>query len=179
MSEQDILKTELRWAAIAVAAVALIVAVIVISSVTRMLQPPSHIETIDPAGLHVSGEFIESNLGTTQNPDGSVTVRVIATQFAFVPHCLAVPVQQAVTLRVTSPDVIHGFLVAGTNVNTMVVPGYISQVHTVFRNAGNYLMPCHEFCGLGHSEMWSIVHVLSRSEWHPDVNGRVSCETRR
>ena len=56
-------------------------------------------------------------------------------------------------MRLASPDVIHGILVAGTNVNTMVVPGYVSQVHTVFRTTGDLLMPCHEFCGFGHSQM--------------------------
>ena len=55
---------------------------------------------------------------------------------------------------------IHGILVAGTNVNTMVVPGYVSQVHTVFRKTGDLLMPCHEFCGFGHSQMWARVRVV-------------------
>lgn len=179
MSEQDIIKSERRWAIVAASAAGLMLVTIVATSALLKLQPPSHVETIDPATLHVSGEFVESNLGATQNPDGSVTVRLIATQFAFVPRCLIVPVRTRVTLRATSPDAIHGFLLAGTNVNTMVVPGYVSQVRTVFRKTGDHLMPCHEFCGLGHSEMWSIVHVVPQSEWHPDKNGRVSCETGR
>ena len=63
-------------------------------------------------------------------------------------------------MRFASPDVIHGILVTGTNVNTMVVPGYVSQVHTVFRTTGDLLMPCHEFCGFGHSQMWARVRVV-------------------
>ena len=59
------------------------------------------------------------------------------------------------TLRFASPDVIHGILITGTNVNTMVVPGYVAQVHTEFTTRGELLMPCHEYCGLGHSEMWA------------------------
>ena len=176
MSEQAILRTELRWSAIAAGAVVIIISVIVVSSAVMVLHPPSNVETIDPTSLHVSGEFVESNLGAIENPDGSVTVRIIATQFAFVPQCVAVPARRPVTFRLTSPDVIHGMLVYGTNVNTMVLPGYVSQVNTTFPEPGDRAMPCHEYCGLGHGSMWSMIRVLPQNEWRPDANGRVGCE---
>lgn len=176
MDERAILRTELRWSAIVAVAVGIIVAVIVISSAAMVLHPPSNIETIDPTRLHVSGEFVESNLGSIQNPDGSVTTRIVATQFAFVPRCVAVPAGRRVVFRLTSPDVLHGMLINGTNVNTMVVPGYISQVNTIFPEPGDRFVPCHEFCGLGHGGMWSMIRVLPESEWNPDADGRVSCE---
>ena len=71
-----------------------------------------------------------------------------------------VPADEPVTLRFASPDVIHGILITGTNVNTMVIPGYVSQVHTSSRKTGDLLMPCHEYCGIGHSQMWAIVRVV-------------------
>ena len=37
--------------------------------------------------------------------------------------CIVVPADEPVTLRFASPDVIHGILITGTNVNTMVMPG--------------------------------------------------------
>jgi cytochrome c oxidase subunit 2 len=83
-----------------------------------------------------------------------------------------------VTLRFASPDVIHGILITGTNVNTMVVPGYVAQVHTELTSGGELLMPCHEYCGLGHSEMWAKVQVLSAGEFKPDRDGRVTCAQR-
>jgi cytochrome c oxidase subunit 2 len=88
------------------------------------------------------------------------------------------PQGRRVTLRFASPDVIHGLLVTGTNVNTMVVPGYVSQVHTEFQKTGDLLMPCHEYCGLGHSEMWATVQVIPENEMSPDAEGRVSCAQR-
>jgi cytochrome c oxidase subunit II len=179
MSAHDILKTELRWAAIVVCSVAVIIAVIVVSSFVMAMHPPSHVETIDPTTLGQNKEFAESNLGARVNPDGSVTVRMIAAQFAFVPRCIPVPQGRPATVRITSPDVIHGFIIAGTNANTMVVPGYVSQVQTVFKNAGDHLMPCHEYCGLGHSEMWAMVRVIPPNEWRNDANGRASCEIPR
>ena len=135
-------------------------------------------ERIDPKTLHLSGEFAEQNLGTTVGADGSVTVRVIATQFMFVPRCIAVPHGRPVTLRFAAPDVIHGLLITGTNVNTMVVPGFVAQVYTTFTSTGDLLMPCHEYCGLGHSEMWANVQVVPDSEFKPDRDGRVSCAQR-
>ena len=177
--EREILKMELRWGAVVGVAVAIIIAVIVVSSFAMALHPPSHVETIDPTTLGKSGEFAEGNLGTRVNPDGSVTVRLIAAQFAFVPRCIPVPQGRPVTIRITTPDVIHGFIIAGTNANTMVVPGYVSEVHTVFSKTGDHIMPCHEFCGLGHSEMWSLVRVIAQSQWKSDANGRASCEIPR
>ena len=174
--ERSILRSELRWAAAIGGVVAIIVIVIIATSLTMALQPPSHVETIDPETLHLEGEFIEANLGTRQSADGTVTVRLIATQYAFVPRCLPVPMDQPVTFRVTSPDVIHGLLVAGTNANTMVVPGYVAEFTTEFREPGDHLMPCHEFCGLGHSEMWAVVRVVDEADWNPDENGRMTCD---
>jgi Cytochrome C oxidase subunit II, periplasmic domain len=96
----------------------------------------------------------------------------------FVPRCIAVPHGRRVTLRFASPDVIHGLLVTGTNVNTMVVPGFVSQVFTEFTRTGDLLMPCHEYCGLGHSEMWATVQVVPESEMRPDAQGRLACAQR-
>lgn len=176
--ERRILGTELLWAFGVGVLIAATLSVVVFTALTMGINPPSNVERIDPKTLHLSGEFAEHNLGTTVAPDGSVTVRVIATQFMFVPRCIAVPRGRRVTLRFAAPDVLHGLLITGTNVNTMVVPGYVAQVHTEFTRTGDLLMPCHEYCGLGHSEMWATVQVLSDSEFKLDSNGRISCAQR-
>jgi len=178
VSEADILRSELRWAMIVGGAVAVIFAAVLYTGLELHVNPPSNIETIDPKALHLSDEFTESNLGTRVEAGGQVTTRIVATQFAFDPACVVVPANQPVTLRLTSPDVIHGILVTGTNVNTMIVPGYVSQVHTVFTTTGDLLMPCHEYCGLGHSQMWGTVRVVPRESFRPDAEGRVACEKR-
>jgi cytochrome c oxidase subunit 2 len=178
MHERRILGTELLWAFGVGVLIAATLTMIVFTALTRDINPPSNVERIDPKTLHLSGEFAEQNLGTTVGADGSVTVRVIATQFMFVPRCLAVPQGRRVTLRFTTPDVIHGILITGTNVNTMVVPGFVSQVHTSFTRTGDLLMPCHEYCGLGHSEMWATVQVIPENEFRPGQDGRISCAQR-
>lgn len=174
-TEQEVVATEMRWTIAVGVTVALISIGILWAAIAQFINPPSNFETIDPQRLHLSGEFTESNLGTSV-ANGEVSVRVVATQFAFAPQCVVVPANEKVTLRFTSPDVIHGILVTGTNVNTMVIPGYVSQVHTVFTKTGDLLMPCHEFCGIGHSQMWATVRVVDRADFKPDATGRVACE---
>jgi len=176
--ERRILGTELLWAFGVGVLIAATLSMIVFTALTIGMNPPSNVERIDPKTLHLSGEFAEHNLGTTIEPDGTVTARMIATQFAFVPRCLAVPRGRRVTLRFASPDVLHGLLITGTNVNTMVVPGYVSQVHTEFTKTGDLLMPCHEYCGIGHSEMWATIQVMPENEMKPDAQGRISCAQR-
>lgn len=176
--EPRILATELLWAFGVGILIAATLTTIVFTALTRDINPPSNVERIDPKTLHLSGEFAEHNLGTTVASDGSVTARIIATQFMFVPRCIAVPQGRRITLRFSTPDVIYGILITGTNVNTMVVPGFVSQVHTEITRTGDLLMPCHEYCGLGHSEMWATVQVLPESEFKPDRDGRVSCAKR-
>ena len=177
-TEKDIIRIESRWALAMGGLVAIILAVIVYTSISMGMNPPSNSEIIDPKTLHKSGEFTEANLGTTVDPKGQIVSRIIATQFNFVPACVKVPADRPVTLRFATPDVIHGILVSGTNVNTMVVPGYVSQVHTVFRTTGDLVMPCHEYCGLGHSQMIGTVRVVPAADFKPDANGRASCDQR-
>jgi cytochrome c oxidase subunit II len=123
------------------------------------------VETIDPTTLHLGGEFAESNLGTAQEQDGSLTARLVAVQYAFVPDCVKLAVDTPVKFRLTSTDVIHGFLLPATNVNTMVVPGFVSEVRTRFTRPGVYSMPCNEFCGNGHHGMWARVSVVPKEQF--------------
>src|SRR6188508_1012368 len=106
--ERRILGTELLWAFGVGILIAATLSMIVFTALTRDINPPSNVERIDPKTLHLSGEFAEQNLGTTVDADGGVTTRVIATQFTFVPRCMAVPQGRRITMRFTSPDVIHG-----------------------------------------------------------------------
>ena len=171
-------ESERRWAYVVAAVVGFVFAVIIFSSLHFAAQPPSNVETIDASRLHLSGEFVEENLGTAVQADGSVVVRVIAQQYSFVPSCIVVPAKTPVVFRVTSPDVVHGFLISNTNVNSMVVPGFVAEVRTRFDNAGDHLMPCHEYCSVGHEGMWAHVKVVDRPEFDKSYGGqpRASCE---
>jgi cytochrome c oxidase subunit 2 len=120
---------------------------------------------VDPLALHLAGEFVESNLGTAQEPDGSVTVRMIAQQYLFVPHCILVPAGVPVHLRITSADAVHSLAFTGTPYAVEVLPGTISEAQLQFARAGEYQLPCHEFCGAGHYAMRSKLMVVPREQF--------------
>lgn len=121
------------------------------------IQPPSNVETIDPRTAMTDPRFSEP--GVTINADGSATVRMISLMFGFVPGEIRVPRGVPVTFRLTSPDVIHGFQIVKTNGNSMVVPGYVTQFTIRFDEAGEYLIVCNEYCGLGHHGMFAKMYV--------------------
>jgi cytochrome c oxidase subunit II len=162
---EEVARTEKRWLTVMVAMLIVMMAVVVLTGVTNAIHPPSNVETIDPTTLHLGGEFAESNLGTAQEPDGSLTARLVADQYAFVPDCVKLAVDTPVKFRLTSTDVIHGFLMPATNVNTMVVPGFVAEVRTRFSRPGIYRMPCNEFCGNGHHGMWARVSVVPKEQF--------------
>ncbi|MFL5252368.1 MAG: hypothetical protein ACJ8AI_05660 [Rhodopila sp.] len=153
-------RAERRWATVAVVVITVLVAAASFAGVHQATMPQSRVETADPRTLHIVGEFIESNLGSALEPDGSVMVRVVGQQYAFVPSCILVPADTLVTIRATSADVVHGFLISDTNVNLMLVPGYVSTINTRFSKTGDRLMPCHEYCSVGHEGMWARVKVI-------------------
>jgi cytochrome c oxidase subunit 2 len=156
---------ERRWAIVSVLVIIFILAIIAFTGIHWASMPTSGIEPIDPTTLHVSGEFIEQNLGTQIRSDGSVIVRLIAQQYSFNPQCIVVPARTQVTFRGTSADVVHGFLVTGSNANAMLVPGYVTTFTTEFSHVGEHLMPCHEFCGTGHAAMWAHVRVVTPEQF--------------
>jgi cytochrome c oxidase subunit 2 len=86
-------RTENRWLIIMATLPMLLVmmAIIVATGIVGALHPSSNVEVIDASTLRLQGEFVESNLGTAVEPDGSVTVRFTATEYDFVPQCVEVP----------------------------------------------------------------------------------------
>jgi cytochrome c oxidase subunit 2 len=166
-------RTEKRWVLLMVGMLLIMMIIIIFSGIMGALHPSSNVEVIDPTTLHLQGEFVESNLGTAIESDGTVTVRLIAQQYDFVPRCVQVPVGTPVKFRLTSADVVHGFLLPDTNVNTMIVPGFVAEVRTRFANEGEYTMPCHEFCGLGHHAMWAHVRVVSTERFAGGLSRRL------
>src|SRR5690349_21508150 len=78
---------------------------------------------------------------------------MVAQAFAFNPGELRLPKGATVHFEMTSPDVVHGLLIPGTNVNLMVIPGQITEFTYTFKESGDYALLCHEYCGVGHHLM--------------------------
>ena len=164
-AEAVALAAEKRWAVVVGLIIVMLIAMMVFTGVHWAAMPPSRVEVIDPRTLHLAGEFVESNLGSSVGTDGKVTVRLIAQQYSFVPPCIVVPAGLPVTFRGTSTDAIHGFMIGKTNANVMLVPGFVATFTTSFKQTGELLMPCHEYCGTGHAAMWAHMQVIAPDEF--------------
>jgi cytochrome c oxidase subunit 2 len=95
-------------------------------------------------------------------------VYVTARQFFFQPGTnepIRVPAGSTVTFYITSADVVHGFELAGTNVNTMAIPGQVAQATVEFEETAEYSLVCNEYCGSGHHTMTGRLVVVPPSEF--------------
>ncbi len=107
--------------------------------------------------LRVTPPF--DNPGVHETAPGKYDVVVIGQTWSFTPDDIELPVGAEVTFRATSSDVIHGFLIVGTNVNMMLVPGEVTSETYKFSKPGEYLLLCHEYCGRLHHTMSGKVVV--------------------
>lgn len=112
---------------------------------------------IDEAKVRTTPPF--DHPGVREVAPGKYEVVVIGQAWSFTPTEIRVPAGAEVTFRATSVDVIHGFNIEGTRVNVMLIPGEISVVTHRFKEPGEHLLICHEYCGLGHHMMSGKVIV--------------------
>lgn len=121
------------------------------------LMPPGDAGRVDPQKLAQDPRFATPGLKALSA--GHYEVDAVARMFTFQPNQIEIPRGAEVKFVVTSPDVIHGFEIAGTNVNDMVVPGYITEMSAHFDKPGEYLILCNEYCGAGHQAMMGKIVV--------------------
>jgi len=97
--------------------------------------------------------------GVHEIAPGKYQAVVIGLTWSFLPDLIELPAGADVTFVATSMDVIHGFFIAGTRVNMMLIPGQVSEFNYRFRKPGEYLLICHEYCGRLHHTMSAKVVV--------------------
>ena len=122
--------------------------------------------TVDPSDLTASDNFREP--GVYESQDGGYDVYIRSYQFAFQPGSespIRVPADTEVTFYVTSSDVTHGFNLAGTNVNTMVIPGQVAEITVTFDEPGTHHIVCNEYCGAAHHTMRGTVEVVPSDQF--------------
>jgi cytochrome c oxidase subunit 2 len=127
--------------------------------------------TVDAGDLE-NTEFAEP--GVRQVGEDEYEAYVVARQFLFQPGTsepIRVPADSTVTFYVTSADVVHGFQLVGTNVNTMVIPGQVAEVTVEFDEPRTYGVVCHEYCGAAHHDMAGQVVVVPPEEYEGPGGG--------
>lgn len=133
-------------------------------------------QQLDPSGLDDT-EFADP--GGHWASDDHYVVHVVARQFLFQPGTqepIMVPANTTVTFYVTSPDVVHGFYVVGTQLNAMVIPGQITEVTTEFDEPKTYGVVCHEYCGAGHQSMAGQLVVVPADAMPRNATGNASAD---
>jgi cytochrome c oxidase subunit II len=161
---------ERKWINITILTIGLLVSIITIDAFFHGVNPPSKVETIDSARLHLSKEFAESNLGVQKDGNGAIVIRMVAGRYSFFPKHISVPAETKLTFRWVSMDVLHGVHIPMTNMSTMIVPGYVAEITTTFPKPGEYPVLCNEYCGLGHNHMWSNISVIAKEDWVAPAN---------
>jgi cytochrome c oxidase subunit 2 len=126
------------------------------------IHPPSHVETIDPSKVMADPRFTPQGVALDEN--GRVHARVVGLMFTWLPAEMTIPAETPVTFHVTSIDVVHGYEIVGTNGQSEIIPGYLSQFTTEF-DPGEYLVVCNEYCGVGHHTMAAKLRVVPRAQW--------------
>jgi cytochrome c oxidase subunit 2 len=87
-------------------------------------------------------------------------VEITARRFEFSPSEVVLRKDEAVTLRLRSLDVTHGFFQRGLGIDLEIEPGRVTEVTITPRSAGRYLTICDHFCGSGHGNMKMVFVVL-------------------
>ncbi len=104
----------------------------------------------------------------------SIPVEVTAQQFAFLFHYpkgdilsgeLHVPINQEISMRMESKDVIHAFWVPQFRIKQDIIPGQPTILNFTPTKLGRYPIVCAELCGPYHGGMRSTVVVESSSDY--------------
>jgi cytochrome c oxidase subunit 2 len=83
----------------------------------------------------------------------------------FVTSSLRIPAQRNVLLLLHSRDVIHDFFVRELRTKQDIVPGMEIPLELRVDQPGTYEIACAELCGLGHSQMRSMLIVMPPDEY--------------
>lgn len=152
---------ELAWILPSIAIPVGMLVAIVVTAFGMGIHLPGNAGRVDPATLATTAPFDKP--GVVQVGPGRYEVRLIAGVWFFMPNEIRIPADSTVTFIATSRDIVHGLFIPRANINVMLLPGQVAKVTTRFTRPGEYLLVCHEYCGVAHHTMAGKVIVESQS----------------
>jgi len=122
--------------------------------------------------------------GISQNSDNEIainnlSIEVSAMQFAFLFNYpkgnfisgeLHVPVDQKVSMKMESKDVIHAFWVPEFRIKQDIIPGQPTILNFTPTKVGKYPIICAELCGPYHGGMRASIIVEEESDYNEWFN---------
>ncbi|GAB6934725.1 MAG: cytochrome c oxidase subunit II [Bacillota bacterium] len=148
------------WLMIGVGALVVFFLLLVYSQYVMGFMPAHGFTTIDSTKVDQTLPF--NRPGVFKKGEKDYEVVLVAMAFGFNPNVIEVPVGSTVHFKVTSKDVVHGFEIPMTRVNAMVIPGHVTETSYTFKQPGEYLILCNEYCGVGHHMMMGKVRVIGQ-----------------
>ena len=145
-------RLEVMWT-IAPAVLLAFVAVFTIKVLFELAQTPKNAVNVTVIGQQWWWEFQYPDL-----KDANGIPIVTANE-------MVVPAGTAVSLSITSRDVIHSFWIPALNGKRDAVPGRLQPLTIEADAPGDYYGQCTEFCGLAHAKMRMRVIALSQADY--------------
>lgn len=151
-------KLEKIWLSIGIGSLIVFLIITGVLGVSMGLNPPDGLKTtIEPEMVEAAPPF--NNRGLEQIGPNEYVATILSYTFGYDPIEIRIPKDATVHFQMTSKDVIHGFHVPGTPINLMLTPGHITEYTYTFKEAGEYLFLCHEYCGIAHEVMYGKLIV--------------------
>jgi cytochrome c oxidase subunit II len=115
-------------------------------------------------GLSLAGAvafigLLHADAGSTSDPNSKV-LEIIAKRFEFSPAEITLKKGEAVTLRLKSEDVTHGFLVRPLKIDAEIPAGKSTDIAIVPQVVGKFISICNHFCGRNHGNMKMTINVV-------------------
>jgi mono/diheme cytochrome c family protein len=86
----------------------------------------------------------------------------------WVPDVIRVNAGERVRLRISSPDVVHGFEIPALGVRVdEILPGHVEEVEFVAAQAGRYPFACTRWCSADHWRMRGFIEVVDPGQSDP------------
>ena len=154
---------ELAWILPSIAIPVGMLSALLVTAFGAGIHVPSDAGHVDIATLGQKAPF--DKLGLVEVGPLRYEVRMIGQIWNFGESEIRVPAGSTVTFLATSRDVVHGLFIPKANINVMLLPGQLSRVTRRFDKPGEYVMMCHEYCGIAHHTMGGKIIVVPRAQW--------------
>jgi len=92
--------------------------------------------------------------------EAAKVIDITAKRFEFIPAEITLKKGEAVTLRLTSQDVTHGFFVRPLKIDSDIEAGKTTEVRVTPETTGKFVTICDHFCGVNHGAMHMTINVV-------------------
>jgi Heme/copper-type cytochrome/quinol oxidases, subunit 2 len=93
-------------------------------------------------------------------------IHYVSRMWRFEPEEVVVPAGSTIDIHLSTPDVTHGMILLGTDLNLMAVPGVVNYARVKLDQPRDYKLLCHEFCGTGHERMAANLRVVDQATYN-------------